>query len=77
MLSGLFDLVKNFFDAISSIITLVVNLITSLVHFIVMIPTYMSQLLTTVGLLPAFLLPFAVACITISVFQYVLNRKGG
>lgn len=75
MLKYLYDLIINFFSAIAGVIQFVVNLVVSLARFVVMIPQYLSQLVSVVGFMPAFLIPFAVASITIGVVQYLLNRK--
>lgn len=75
MLKYLYDLIVNFANAIASLVTFVINLISSLVRFIVMIPQYLAQMISVVGLMPAILIPFAVASVTVGVVQYILNRK--
>ena len=75
-LQFLIDGLMNFIDAIASIFSLVVKLITSLLQFLLMIPQYVTMLITSANFLPTFLIPFAVACVSISVVQFILNRKG-
>lgn len=73
--------ILNFFtyllSIIGSVFSIAISIITSLVQFISMIPTYLMTLISSISFLPTFLIPFATACVTISVVQYILNRKAG
>ena len=77
MLRSIFEMIKNFVSVVTSIIQFVINLVVSLVRFIVMIPTYLTSVINSINLLPAYIIPFATATVFISVIMLLINRKGG
>lgn len=60
---------------IAKVIQIVIYYFTSLVEFIIHIPQYVSFLTDSIAWLPATILPFAIASISISIMLFVLNRQ--
>lgn len=69
------SLLKSILDTITTLITFLFNMITSLIALITQIPKFVTLIINSINVLPPFILPFATAFITISVVQYILNRK--
>lgn len=67
-------LLRAIVDVITSLVTFVINTIMSLLNLIAHIPTYVDFLVTSVGFLPAQVLPFCIASISIYVVFLILNR---
>ena len=62
-------------NVISSLIHLVINIINGLISLIVHIPTYISFLTVTIGYLPAILIPYLVASVSIYVVLFIIGRS--
>lgn len=73
----MFDILTQIVDVISTLFTFLINSITSLIALIVNIPNYVSLLISSVNVLPSFIIPFSLAYISIIVVQYILNRRVG
>lgn len=69
------DFFGGIFDIISTLLNLVITTITSLVHLIINIPTYVTLLITSVNVLPGFIIPFALAFISLVVVQYIVGKR--
>ena len=67
--------ITSFIETVSTLVNFVIMTIESLITLILNIPTYLALLINSINVLPSFLLPFGVAFLTLSVVQYVLNRK--
>lgn len=63
----------DFFTSVSQFAT---NMILGLFNLLNHIPTYISFLSVSIGLLPAMLIPFAIASISIYGVLFLLNREG-
>lgn len=61
-------------NVINSVIHLVINFFTGLISLILHIPTYISFLTTAIGFLPAMLIPFLIASVSIYVVLFILGR---
>ena len=70
------NLLSQIGEVIVSLVNLLVTTITSLVSLITNIPSYITFLTNSLNILPSFLLPWALAFISLIVVQYILNRKG-
>lgn len=62
-------------NTISALITFVINLVTSFVSFISYIPTYITFITQSIALMPAILIPFATACISIYFLLFMVGRQ--
>lgn len=62
-------------NVISSIIHLIINVINGLISLIIHIPTYISFLTVTIGFLPALIIPYLVASVSIYVVLFIVGRK--
>lgn len=69
------DFFGGIFDIISTLLNLVITTITSLVQLIINIPTYVTLLITSVNVLPSFIIPFALAFISLVVVQYIVGKR--
>lgn len=76
-LEWLLDLFSVVADTFFTLANFLINLITGLINLIINIPTYLEVIINCVNFLPAYLVPFATAFLTISIVQFVTNRKGG
>lgn len=71
------ELLHSLVNLATSIVLFVVHIFQAIISFIGMIPTYINFLAISVGVLPAFLIPFATFSITFSVIVMIINRKFG
>lgn len=62
-------------NVISSIIHLIINVINGLISLIIHIPTYISFLTVTIGFLPALIIPYLIASVSIYVVLFIIGRK--
>lgn len=74
-MSWLIDIFRSLIDTVVTLINFLINSILSLINLIVKIPTYLDVIVSSLNLLPSFLIPFAMAYISIAVVQYVINRR--
>lgn len=68
------DTLRSILDIVSSLIGLVINIITSLINFMTKIPQYSAFLITSINLLPAVIIPFALIGISIYIVLFVIGR---
>lgn len=68
------ELLNSIVQFLVSIRGLISSIFQGLLTLFESIPTYINFLTTTVSVLPAFLLPFRTASITLSVMLFVLNK---
>lgn len=68
------NLLTSIVDYITSIVAFVVHAIDSLLNLLLHIPTYVSFLSVSIGYLPAIVMPFAIASVSIYVIFIILNR---
>lgn len=71
------DILGSLLATVTTLVTFVFNTISSLFALITRIPAYVMMLINSINILPAFLLPWAMAYISVVVIQYILNRKAG
>lgn len=69
------DILNGLLDIVTTLIMFVINTISSLINLIVNIPTYVSVLINSLNVLPAFVLPWSIAFVSLVVVQYILNRR--
>ena len=62
-------------DTITTIINLVIGFISGLFNLFIKIPVYFDVLISSINFLPSFIIPFAIASLSIMVIQYVVNRR--
>lgn len=71
------DLFSVLFDTAITLVNFVINLISGLINLIINIPTYLEVIVNCVNFLPAYITPFAVAYLTITIVHFITNRQGG
>ena len=54
---------------------LIINIFTSLLNFLLNIPNYVNVLSTAIAFLPAVLVPFALASVSVYVVLFVIDRR--
>lgn len=59
---------------LGSIITFIINTFTSLISLIAKIPVYIAWLVEAVAILPAVLIPFILASISVYAILFILGR---
>lgn len=69
------DLLRTIVNSITSFFNLTVHTIYSLFYFLFKIPTYISFFIDSLDLLPAVIVPFAIASIYIYVMYFILSRE--
>lgn len=69
------DFFGGLFDIVSTLLNLIITTITSLVQLIINIPTYITLLVSSVNVLPGFIIPFALAFISLIVIQYIIGKR--
>ena len=69
------DLLRTIVNGITSIFNLTVHTLQSLIYFLLKIPTYISFFIDSLDLLPAVIVPFAIASIYIYVMYFILSRE--
>lgn len=69
------DFLKALFGTFASLIAFVWNVISSLFNLISKLPTFVLFLTNSVALLPAILIPFIAAAISIYVVLFVIGRN--
>lgn len=74
-MSAIIEFFKSISNIIGTLINLVISTITSLITLIINIPTYLEFIISSLNVLPTFLMPFMLAFISLIVVQYLLNRK--
>lgn len=68
------NLLSNLVNTITAIVSFVIHSFVSLINLLVKIPTYISFIITSINLLPAVIIPFAIASVYICYVLFVLNR---
>lgn len=71
------DLLSVAVDTIVSLVNFVISLITGLINLVINIPVYLEVIISCVNFLPAYIVPFAVAFLTITIVHFITNRQGG
>lgn len=69
------ELITSFLNTIVVLVKFVINTITSLIQLIINIPMYVNIVVQSINFLPSFLIPWALAFISLVVVQYLLNRR--
>ena len=69
------EMITSLIETVSALVTFVINTIQSLISLIVNIPTYLAVVTNAINILPSFILPFALAFVTLVIVQYILNRR--
>lgn len=67
-------LLQSIVDTITSVISFLIHTIQSLINLFLHIPTYVDFLVTSIGLLPTIIIPFALASVSVYVVFIILNR---
>ena len=60
---------------ITSLVKYLISMFTSLISLIVKIPSYIAWLVEVVAVLPAILIPFIVASISVYAVLFILGRQ--
>lgn len=69
------DILKSIADVIVSLLQFAINIFTSLFNLFASIPRYLTFVTASLNTLPAIILPFALASISIYVIYLVLGRN--
>lgn len=62
-------------NVITSLIHLIINVISGLISLIIHIPTYVTFLTVIIGYLPAIVIPYLIATISVLVVLFIIGRK--
>lgn len=65
---------NSFLTIISSLMSFLIHTITSLVSLIAHVPVYVSFLVASINVLPAIVIPFALASISLGAVLFMLGR---
>lgn len=68
------DLLSSIGNIIVSAVTFFVNTLLSLIDLITRLPSFISFVSTSVNLLPAVVVPFCLACISLTVVLFITGR---
>ena len=68
-------LLRSIVDTITAVLGFFVHTVTSLINLLAHIPTYVDFLVTSIGFLPAIIMPFAIASVSIYVVFLILGRN--
>lgn len=68
------DLLSSIGDIIVSAVTFFVNTLLSLIDLITRLPSFISFVSTSVNLLPAVVVPFCLAAISLTVVLFITGR---
>lgn len=68
------SLLSNIVSTISAFVTFVFNSLFSLINLLIKIPTYITFIITSINLLPAVIIPFAIAAVYVTYTLFILNR---
>lgn len=68
------SILQSFVQTVSALIMFVINSISSLLRLIVHIPEYVAFLTTSINVLPAIIIPFALASISLGAVLFILGR---
>lgn len=74
LLFNLWQGITDLFNAVIGAISFLIHTITSMVSFVAHIPAYISFTTSAINVLPAMLIPFAVAGISAYVVLFIINR---
>ena len=74
---GIIDFFQGLIEIIGSLINLLLNLVRGIIQLIFLIPSAVTLLTTSIGVLPSILVGFATATITISVIFIIVGRNAG
>lgn len=69
------DSLRAVVDFLTSVVSFGYHTLTSIFNLISQIPTYVSFLSVSIGLLPTVLIPFAIASISLYGVLFLLNRE--
>ena len=69
------DLLSSIIDSIIAIFGFLINVVTSLITFVLHIPTYVTFLVSSIGIMPTVLIPFLTLTITLYVVLFLINRR--
>lgn len=67
-------LLSSIVSTVTALVNFLIHGIVSLFLFVARIPSYVAILTTSVGFLPATVMPFAIASISIAVVLFFINR---
>lgn len=69
------SILTEFINTISAIVIFITNVISSFVSFITYIPQYFTFVIQCIALMPAILIPFATACISVYFILFMVGRQ--
>lgn len=69
------NLLTSLVDVVSAVINFIIHGLLSLFYFIARIPSYLAFFVTSFNILPAVVIPFAIASIYIYVLYFILARQ--
>lgn len=68
------EILKSIVDTIVTVVTFFIHTIESLISFFLHIPQYSAFLISSVNVLPAVIIPFAIASISLYIMLLVIGR---
>lgn len=69
------NLLSRIAEVIITLVTLVINTLTSFVNLITHMGSYSTFVISTINTLPAVLIPFATASISLYIVLFILGRR--
>lgn len=69
------DILSSVAEAIAAFANFIIQSIVSLFSFIANIPVYFNFITVLMGSLPAFILPYAVAGVSLTIVAMLISRK--
>lgn len=69
------ELLRTLIETVTTVITFLMNTINSLIQLVMNIPKYSVVVINSLNILPSYVIPFAIAFISLVTVQYILNRR--
>lgn len=67
-------LLQNLVTTVTAIVMYVIHAIQSLINLVLKLPTYIAFITTSINLLPAVVIPFCMAAVTIYYVLFIIDR---
>lgn len=68
------DAIMSLVDTVGVVIDFLINSFNAIVSLIINIPTYSSMVFSLLSLMPSYLAPFSIACVTLVIVQYISRQ---
>lgn len=69
------ELLKSIVQTVSALVMFVIHSVASLVNLFAHLPQYVAFISTSLNVLPAVILPFALATVSIYAVYFILNKQ--